>query len=246
MTTYLYDGTFEGFLSAMATVREKGGRPADIARTAPPQGGLFAELAAIETAPERALGFFDEMAVQISPFACRTLYHAFLSDVAGVEMILFRYLELGWRVGGRLDSLLTRDEVRQVHRLARKVRYEAHRMMGFVRFKEVAGGFYYAQLEPDHRILPLVAPHFSRRFRDQHWIIHDLRRGEGIVYDAGRKEWAQTEIDLCGMPEFTAKEELCQELWRRYFDRIAIEERKNPKLQRSKLPFKYRKHLVEV
>ena len=246
MAIYTYDGTFEGFLTALATARERREKTVEMTRTPPLQGGLFAELVDIETAPDRALGFFDEIGAKISPFACRTLYHAFLSDVAGMEMDLFRYLELGWQVGGRLDSLLTHNDVQPVHRLARKVVYEAHRMKGFVRFKEVGEGFYYAQLEPDHRILSLIAPHFSERFRDQHWIIHDIGRGEAIIYDAARKEWAPVEMELCGTPEFTAKELLCQELWKRYFDRIAIEERKNPRLQGSKLPLKYRKHLVEV
>ncbi|KAF0219637.1 MAG: hypothetical protein FD174_1892 [Geobacteraceae bacterium] len=246
MTIYTYDGTFEGFLTALATAWERGEKPVEITRTPLLQRGLFSELVDIETAPERALGFFDDIAVKISPFACRTLYHAFLSDAAGMEMDLFRYLELGWRVGRRFDSLLTREEVLPVHRLARKVVHETHRMKGFVRFKQTREGFYYAQLEPDHRILPLIAPHFSERFSDQNWIIHDIRRGEAIIHDAARKKWVPVEMDLCGTPEFTAKERLCQELWKRYFDRIAIEERKNPRLQGSKLPLKYRKHLVEV
>ena len=119
-------------------------------------------------------------------------------------------------------------------------------MKGFVRFREVRGGFYYAQLEPDHDVLPLIARHFADRFRDQHWVIHDLRREKGIIHDATRRDWVMTPIELNTLPEFTEQELDVQGLWKSYFMHIAVEERRNPELQRSKLPLKYRRHLVEL
>jgi len=160
-------------------------------------------------------------------------------------MLLHRYLRLGWREGRRLDSLLSHESVLPVHRLARRVRHEAHRMKGFVRFREVREGFYYAALEPDYRVISLMAPHFADRFFDQHWLIHDVRKNRGIVHEARRNGWEEVALELTGAPVMSEREEWFQSLWRRYFDRLAIAERYNPRLQQSKVPLKYRRYLVE-
>ena len=88
-------------------------------------------------------------------------------------------------------------------------------------------------------------PHFAARFGDRHWLIHDLRRKKGGMYDSGRGEWIVTAMDLHADPQATIAEEACSRLWQRYFERLAVEERTNLKLQQAKVPKKYRRHLTE-
>lgn len=244
MTIYRYDGTFEGFLTTVLAAWERGERPEAITRSVSPQGDLFQEVVEIDTT-EEALARFEGVSAGLTPFTLRTAWHAFLAEVPGGELALFRYLELGRRVGKSLDGMLAHELVAPVHRLAQRVRSEAHRLKGFLRFRETAAGFFYARFEPDHNVLPLLAPHFAERLADQHWIIHDLRRGVAALHDGERREWALTKLELAGAPEFSQAEELCAELWRRYFARAAVAERANPGLQQQKVPLKYRKHLVE-
>jgi probable DNA metabolism protein len=130
-------------------------------------------------------------------------------------------------------------------KLSQQVGREAHRYLGFVRFQEVTGGFYYGAIAPDHRVLPLIARHFAARFGDQQWVIHDVRHGEGIVHDRNRGEWLILPMDAHDQPELTPTEERFQELWRRYFATLAIAERQNLHLQQSKVPLKVRPWLVE-
>jgi probable DNA metabolism protein len=54
------------------------------------------------------------------------------------------------------------------------------------------------------------------------------------------------ELDLLENPEFSADERFYQDLWKKYFTRIAVEERLNPKLQGQNMPLKYRRYLVEL
>jgi probable DNA metabolism protein len=122
---------------------------------------------------------------------------------------------------------------------------EAHRYLGFVRFQEVTGGFYYAAIAPDHRILTLIATHFATRFSDQQWVIHDVRHGEGVLYDPQRRQWLLLPMEAHGTPELTPAEEQLQRLWQEYFSTLGIAARKNEKLQRSKVPLKMRPWLVE-
>ena len=245
MTSYLYDGTFEGVLTVLALVRETGAESTSIGTAAPAQGGLFSSTVMVETDEVAAERLLEEIGRRMSPATAAHLYHAFLSETEGVEMLLHNYLRLGWREGGRLDFLLSHECVLPVHRLARRVRHEAHRMKGFVRFREVREEFYYAALEPDHRVLSLMAPHFADRFFDQHWVIHDVRRNLAIVHAARREGWEEVSLELTGAPVMSEREEWFQSLWRRYFDRLAIAERHNPRLQQSKVPLKYRRFLVE-
>ncbi len=55
--------------------------------------------------------------------------------------------------------------------------------MQFVRFKEIAPLSFYSKIEPDYNILPLIIDHFTERFSDQDFIIHDLNREIALVYD---------------------------------------------------------------
>lgn len=65
----------------------------------------------------------------------------------------------------------------------KKVGREKHRMEAFVRFRLTRGGIYFAAIEPDFNVLPLINSHFKSRYADQKWIIYDLKRNFGIAYD---------------------------------------------------------------
>ena len=242
---YRYDGTWAGFLTTVATARERGGTPAAITRTEPDQAGLFDPVVTVETDTERAGELRDLLARTLSPGAQHVLRYAFQAGDPGVELLLLRFLELGLAVGRKLDGMLAHEQVLPVWKISRAVGREAHRYKGLVRFRHLDGDVWYAAIEPDHRILPLIAPHFAARFADQRWIIHDPRRAEAVVFDPSRREWAETPLEVTGTLPFSAGEELFRDLWRRYFDRLAIGERLNPKLQRQHLPLKHRRHLPE-
>nr|WP_052464933.1 TIGR03915 family putative DNA repair protein [Geoalkalibacter subterraneus] len=113
-----------------------------------------------------------------------------------------------------------------------------------LRFRETQDGVLYAPMEPDHFILPLVAPHFSVRLAKERWLIHDVRREKGVLYDGGG--WILADLELEESPVFTDDERHWQHLWQTFFRRVAIGERLNPRRQRSFMPMKYWKYLVEM
>jgi len=102
----------------------------------------------------------------------------------------------------------------------------------------------YARIEPETDILPFIAPYFRERLGDRPWMIHDLRRSAlALCY---RGSWRLVSgVSLAAQPGYTAGEELCSRLWRSYFQRMAIPERHNPRLQQSLVPLRFRAHLVE-
>jgi len=262
---YRYDGSFEGFLCALAACLESGGAEADFLRPGDKgEAGLFTgDPREIATERGTALRFRERFVAAVSREAFATLRYAFHSEAAGIERLLWRYVVLGLEQGRRVQRMLAQEPVCSVHRLARRVAHEAHRFTGFVRFREVAWPaagewgneqgratgtpavpLMYARIEPEVDILAFIAPYFRERLGDRPWMIHDLRRSALALCHRGA--WRLVSgVSLARQPGLTADEESCSRLWRSYFQHMAIPERHNPRLQQSLVPLRFRAHLVE-
>lgn len=246
MTTYRYDGSFEGFLCAVTACLEAGeSQPGFVQNDGLHVAGLFAgDIKEVATVRETALLFRKRFVVSVSQEAFATVRYAFHSQNEGIELLLWRYVTLGLQVGKRLCGMLAEEPVCSVNRIARHVSHEAHKYKGFVRFQEVEAGFLYARIEPEADILPFIAPHFVGRVGDRPWMIHDLRRNQAALYDL--TSWCLIrDIELTTEPTLTMTEHDYAALWQRYFQRHAIAERHNPMLQQKHVPLRYRKYLPE-
>jgi probable DNA metabolism protein len=246
MGDYRYDGSFEGFLCAVACCLELGERNPGFTWQRPgDETGLFASVCCeVMTVRETALAFRRRFVATASQEAFARARYAFHSRVGGIEGLLWRYLLLGLEQGRQMERLLTAEPVCPVNRIARRVSHEAHKFKGFVRFRELREGILYAQIEPEADILSLIAPHFVGRVADRPWMIHDLRRRQAALFDL--RSWRLVDgVELTGEPGFTAAEHEHTALWQGYFRHHAIKERHNPGLQQKHVPLKYRRHLLE-
>jgi len=240
-----YDGSPAGLLTLLASTVPRGIVPDEVCVALPPQQSLFEPVTVIDSDPELAESFRQELVRRLTPASLGQLRLAWQGDHPGREMLICRYLCHVWHEGAQAGAMLSHPHVAPFRQLAHRVGREAHRYLGFVRFRETSAGFFYALLSPDHRVLPLIAPHFAERFRDQHWILHDLRHGEGVIHDRTRREWLLLPMEAGDDPELTAGEERMQALWRKYFTALGIDERRNLTLQQGKVPLKVRPWLVE-
>jgi len=246
MALYRYDGSFEGFICAVASCLDLADRNPEFAcHGCEGYPGLFGgEPVEVATVRETALAFRRRFVETVSQEAFATARYAFQSRKDDIEGLVWRYLRLGLERGRAMEGMLAAEPVWSINRIARQVSHEAHKFKGFVRFREVQEGFLYAQIEPEADILLLIAPHFTERVGDTHWMIHDLRRGQAALYDL--RSWRLVNgVELVDKPGFTAAEHDYAALWQRYFQRHAIKERHNPVLQQKHVPLRYRKHLTE-
>lgn len=254
---YIYDGTFEGFLTAVNVGRRQPARVHGIG-TDEEQPDLFSETIEIETDAEKAEQIFEYLRKNYGEEVVLDILYAFLSEVKGIELNLFRFILDLWRFGERASENYANDDVVTVKRTRERVAHEILRFQGFVRFRRLKNGVYYAPISPDANIVQFLAPHFSVRFADQSWVIHDTRRHVGLYYD-GRQcrylysiEMSSGSLSACqdqNSHDFTAifseNEGDIQRLWQQYFEAIAIKERINPRLQRQRLPLRYWQNLTE-
>jgi len=265
---YLYDGSFEGFLSAITyLMRDK----KDLSSFKTGVWGIAKESCELsllpgiktEIIPGILTEFGNYLTGNFGGEILKTLYHAFLSQDSGIEDSIVLYILLARKIKSDPCDRLYEDCVKKVVRASQKTRRELHRYMGLLRFQKVKNpgkevsennnaheisnilnpDIYLAAFEPESDILNLVADHFAERLRTQFFIIIDRNRDTCAIHIPG-EDLVLKSIDK-SMQGKLAYDSSFEKLWREYFKVISIKERENKNLQRGNLPLKYRKYMTE-
>ena len=247
---WVTDGTFEGLLTAIFAAYRTKRKPDAIEPGGIGQLSLFEDRIDIQTDFDKADRTWRGLKRYLGSKKRRQLFEAHLSGSPGVETMIFQIVsDMVPDNKNRLESRQSAGPSShlQVEKLARKVRQEAHRMKGFVRFQQTGKERYLALIAPQYDILPLVRKHFEARFADQQWIIYDTARNYGICHDT--RDTRELRLDSAALKAFPGdaapNEEICQCLWRRYYDAVNIPQRSNPKLHARMLPRRYWRYLPE-
>ncbi|QNF33886.1 TIGR03915 family putative DNA repair protein [Adhaeribacter swui] len=252
MFHYTYDGSFEGLLTVIFEIYERKGWPDKIIKEQHlQQASLFAASIAVVTNTEKADRVWQGVLRKVSATAGVQLFKAFLSELPEVEMVIFNYIKLALASPINIEENFAADCVRQIAQITRQVFRESHRMEAFVRFQKTQDDLFYAAIEPDYNVLPLIIKHFTQRYADQRWIIYDIKRRYGIYYNLLTAVYVQLEqvpINKSGqLPTnlLDQYETSFQDLWQTYFHSVNIPERKNKKLHLRHIPARYWKYLAE-
>lgn len=155
--------------------------------------------------------------------------------------LLYRVL---WRVTHGESHLLddTADaDIHRLHIMKKNVRREAHKTKAFVRFKRTVAPdpstgkpveHYIAWHRPDHRVLPLVAGFFSRRFNDMRWTI--LTPVESVSWDLKQLTFGP------GVPRSEApRDDELEDLWKTYYANIFNPARVKLDAMKAEMPVKH-------
>jgi len=241
MNRYLYDGTVDGLLSSIAWILEE---EPDLEKVtlSKREDTLFEEGFTIATDVTLAESLFFRFK-QHAPDAAHTLYSCMLAEKEGMETSLLHYVSLAFRHGDKVKGHLTHPAVCDIVNVAKKAGRELHRMKGLLRFEKLQDGAYLAKMEPDNNIIHPLAYHFSRRLRAQHWFLYDVKRRTAARWNNGSLQFGT--IEQFTTPALSEDEKKVQALWQAFFKTISIPDRKNPRLQKSNMPMKYWKYLVE-
>lgn len=238
---WCYDGTFEGFLSAVAHSYRHKVLP-DILHRGEMQHGLFDSPQWIRTDPQEAFSVLDAIRSRLGRDTAQRIFHAHLCDDSNPERELLLYIRMGLKDRGYLDDL-AHPVIYTVEQYQKRVLSTLHRLHAFTRFEQLSDLTLYARIAPPRNVLPLMGPHFRKRFGEERFIIHDTRRTQALLYADGRLDLRN--VHAYEIPKRSADEARFQQLWKRFFDTVAIEERCNPVLQRQTVPLKYREFMTE-
>lgn len=188
---------------------------------------------------------------KITPVAFRNMYKTFLSEITGIENTIFRYIQYILKTKDSVERDFSQEAVMTINYTAHKVDREKHRMKAFIRFQKTKDELYYAIVQPDYNVLPLISKHFKDRYADQRWLIYDVRRKYGLYYDT--QTVGEVQINFAEnitsaetkQTIYDEQEDLYQSLWQTYFSSVNIKARKNMKLHIQHMPKRYWKYLTE-
>lgn len=250
MTTLIYDGTFEGLLTAVFEVYDRKLDKVNLQKNGTDTSAMFEDKLQVITDEARANRVLKGLSRKISAMGVQRLYAAHLAEMDGEDNNLMGYLRYAFDAKQNIEEDYGNKYVMRVSEMVRMVRREKHRMEAFVRFQKLKDDTFYAGVEPDFNVLPLLIRHFKSRYADQKWIIFDIRRKYGIYYNLHNCEFISLDFANDSKPSdvmaaFTEDESIYQHLWKNYFTSVNIPSRKNTKLHVRHIPKRYWKHLTE-
>ena len=239
---YIYDGSFDGFLSVVYAcyyIEE----PDCIERQNSYTYDLLYEDKVIETDITKSNRVHTAILEKISEDTLIHVYQGFLSEIPSIDLKILKYIQLGFKLGSKVNDLLSNEIVREVQKYSARVAREVHSFLGLIRFQEFRGVLY-AAIEPTYNISELLGNHFKERLTNEKWIIHDVKRKTGIVYEFN--EWILRDLKFEKLESQEQEEVFYQNLWRVFHKTIAIKERCNERLQMQNMPKKFWSNLIEM
>jgi probable DNA metabolism protein len=239
---FVTDGSYDGLMTVVHGHYYEKWRPDDIV-SGMFQRRLDAEYFDVSTDAVNAERVMAAISLKISPKTAETCFYAFLSEDVSALYAIYHFLILGFSIGEDVVNFSQNAHVLKTVATARAVFREATRLIELARFTETETGVFYADISPKYNCLPLLAEHFSDRFMNMAWVVHDTSRSRALIYDTN--ECIITDTPKDARVALSADEQRYRELWKSFFKAVTNGQRKNPKLQRSLLPLYYRKHVTE-
>ena len=178
----VYDGSFNGFLTAVFSAFENNFNVLGFKRETATQKGLFSDTNIIVTQKAKAKIVWESIESK-NHSAVRNIYFAFLSEADGVDFMLYQYIK-------KLYGFLEHIEIEQlamieikISKLALSVGREKAQIENLVDFQSTNDDVYISEIEPGFNVLPLVSRHFRYRYSKHKWIIFDRKRNYGMYYN---------------------------------------------------------------
>lgn len=246
---FVFDGSMEGLLTAVFDWYELKPGPVRLVSSHRFEPSFLMEAHEVITDETKAKRVWEGLRKKLDPAGLQRFRYAFLSEDEEAFRQLFDFARYVFDQPKGAEANFAHPAVLAVQQWAKKVARERHRMTAFVRFRETADGIFYAPVEPDFNVLPLIATFFKNRFADQQWVIYDVKRKYGLFYDL--EKVAAVTLDFEARPEESQEEQLSEKealfglLWKDYFRSTNIPARKNMKLHLRHVPKRYWKYLTE-
>lgn len=210
------------------------------------QNSLFETYQHVDRDSEKAEKVARSIRRKVSVQAYHSVYYAclYFDDVLDV---IYRYLRIGFKVGKRVDQMLTEPSVMRIMEVRRKVGNEIHYFREFLRFHSLSDKIYVSHFEPKCNVAYQVAVHFADRMPSEHFMIIDDNRRFAVVHPKDGEMYIQTltKEQLGKLMKSEEYQDEFTELWKLFFHTISIKERENYQCQRNMMPLWMRKHVTE-
>lgn len=248
ITLLTYDHSLDGFFTAVFEVYEYKIEKAEIRKEGLPKPALFYGLRRVITDAKKAERVFKKLNALLGESGIQQIIYSLLTEDEYCErpvLAVIRYAIAN--PDKKIMGNMTNQSVLKLDRYTKQVGREKHRMEAFVRFRLITDDIYFAEIEPDFNVIPILAKHFAQRYQDQKWLIFDQKRQYGLYYNLQTIETVQINFNnkSQALEVLGNNEDLYQKLWRTYFDQTNIKARKNSRLHIQHVPKRYWRYLTE-
>lgn len=251
---YLYDGSFEGLLTAVAKAVKSPRVVSGVYAESDYVPNLFEQNQLIQTDRAQAQRLFQYLH-SLGRIPVQLAINGYLSEDCEAGGYICRLVEQCVQVGAAAVSNFACESIYALRALDKKVSFEAHRLNGLIRFRILKDGLQYAPIEPDHNVIGYCVNHFTRRLHNRRWMLHDIRRELALYWDGEKLQPVTVDdrftdfvADNGEVPceEMDDMELHYQQLWNAFHGAISNPARENQKLQRQLMPQRYWKYLIEM
>ena len=249
MTVYTCERDWDAVLTAVYTAMKdpKGHKNIRLEYEPVGQYSLFDEYHHVDIDYDKANILFEAVNSKISTEFYSQMQFCSMAYEEDTADNIYRMMLLGFAFGPKAVEMFQYKEVLRHFQICKRLGNETHAFREFIRFHQVRESLYVAHFEPKSRIVISLGEDFEQRMPSENFMIVDDIHHEAVIHPANEHFYLRRLND----DEFTAlleTEKLNDEftdLWKVFFDSIAIEERKNYQCQRNLMPKWYRKHAVE-
>lgn len=249
MTIFTCEDNFESILTCIYEAWDSKLGHKNIRLMIEPVGNLelFCDYRHVDADTAKTESVIRSIQKKISTHAYQMVFRCAMSTHPEKADVIYRFLLLGYHYGRSVVDMLQAPAVLNLFNINRAVGNEAHYFQEFIRFKSMQGDVLTAHIEPRSDILTFLAPPFEDRMPSENWIIIDDNRKTAIVHPADQDYYLTTltEEEFIHLGELEDPDDPYIDLWKGFFDTIAIKPRANYRCQRNHMPLWYRKHTTE-
>lgn len=238
---FVYDGSFDGLMCCIYHCYYEKTMPCAIRLEDEEQLMLGAYMDII-TDCEKAERVRSAIKTKLGGDFLKIVQRLSLSFEEDRELLILKFVILGFKYGRRVLSMLADNTVNRVMKVESYVAKEAHLSLEFLRFSDY-GGVLVAVIEPKNTVLPLIADHFADRLRPERFMIFDKNHKMAVIHEPGRTEIIY--IDSLELPRASEEERKFRALWRSFYNIIGIKERYNPRCRMNHCPKRYWGNMTE-
>ena len=248
MTVFICEDSLESMLTCIydAWYSRLGHDNVRLAVAPVDQFNMFESYVHVEASVDKAMAVADAINRKVSP--------AFYSEIAftlgacekDTLDTVYRVLVLAFRLGAGVLDAYGFNAVARFRAIRTRFGREVSSFLEFVRFNRL-GDVFVAHIEPKSHVILPVSEHFSDRMPSEYWMIIDDVHKEATVHPVNSRYYVRklSDEEYERLKVTENYEDSFTEMWRAYFEHIAIEERNNPACQLNHFAKWKRKHVTE-
>lgn len=210
------------------------------------QLSLFDEYIHVEPDADKVSRVMDAINIKISPAFYQTLVYSSMAYEEDILDNIYHCIILGFHFGETALNMIQYEDIMRNQIIRRRLDREVNRFQEAIRFNQI-GHTYVAHFEPKSRILPALGPIFEDRMPSEHWMIVDDIHKSVLVHpkDEHFYIYELDELEFDRLRETESVNDEYSDMWKAFFNAIAIKERYNKRCQDNLFPLWARKHAIE-